>query len=354
VKAERDRVVVGMSGGVDSSMAAALLKERGHHVVGVHLELPVFGEPDQRAARREVRRVSRHLDIPVRFVDAEDEFEREVLAHFADTYAAGRTPNPCVRCNARVKFRSLLAEADRLGARRVATGHYAGKENRDDGRCVLTGGGANDQAYFLYALSQEQLRRAAFPLAGLEKGEVRRMARERRLPVHGRPDSQDLCFLADGRYRAFLRRRCPGAFRPGPVVHVSGEPLGRHRGIGAYTVGQRRGMGIAHTEPLYVVAIRPEENTVVVGEREHLLKRAMTVSDVRWQGVNAPSEPLSAVVKIRYNHPGGRASISPVDQGRVRVEFGEPQEAPCPGQSAVFFDQGVLLGGGVIQDVIGE
>jgi tRNA-specific 2-thiouridylase len=354
---ERTKVVAAMSGGVDSSTAAALLKEQGFDVTGVTLRLPSYGDapPDAPCCGvngiEDARRVAGKLGIPFYVLDFRKEFEQSVVADFCRAYSEGRTPNPCVRCNERVKFGGLLTRAQAFGADFVATGHYVAKEtDAASARIGLHMGRADDdQSYFLFSLSQEQLRHALFPLGSYSKDEVRRMARERGLPVHDKPGSQDLCFLPQGRYRDFLRSRCPEAFRPGLIVHVSGEVLGRHEGIGAYTVGQRRGLGIASREPLYVVALRPERNEVVVGEEAHTHRGEVTAGEANWVSVPPPREALSARVKIRYNHPGAPAEVTPVGDGRVRIVFSASQAAPCPGQAAVFYRDDVLLGGGTIE-----
>lgn len=345
-------VIVGMSGGVDSSVSAALLRERGYSIAGVHLRMPVFGQQNGDGREEAARAVAQHLSIPLRVVDVREEFEREIIDDFVRAYAGGRTPNPCVHCNDRIKFRHLLRQARGEGANRVATGHYVGTLRVEGtGRTALSiGRNGNEQSYFLSALSQEALHHAVFPLSRFQKAEVRRMARSRQIPVHDRPDSQDLCFLTNARYTEMLRERCPEAFRPGPIVDVSGTVLGEHQGIAAYTLGQRRGLGIAHHQPLYVAELRPDDNTVVVGEKEHVYRDSITVGEVNWMAwPGPPSEPLSAKVKIRYNHAGATATVRTIDEERVRVDFEEKQEAPSPGQAAVFYRDGMVLGGGTIE-----
>jgi tRNA-specific 2-thiouridylase len=351
------KVLVALSGGVDSAVAAALLCEQGHDVVAATMRLPVYGPSGNETSGGEsaeriesARRVAEKLGIPHRVLDLRSEFEEDVLRDFCYAYGAGRTPNPCVRCNERMKFGRLLELADELGASSLATGHYAGKalDARASRFALKAGRGRDDQSYFLHRLSQQQLCRAVFPLEGYEKPQVREMARTFGLPVHDRPKSHDLCFLPRGQYRAYLSARCPKAFRPGPIVHVSGKVLGSHDGIGGYTVGQRRRLGIARREPLYVVDIRADENAVLVGERNHLLRGSITVGEVNWIAP-PPHQPLKARVRIRYNHPGAEARVLPITESRVRVEFDRPQEAPCPGQSAVFYSDDTVLGGGTIE-----
>ncbi len=346
----RKKVIVGLSGGVDSAVAAALLLERGHRVEGLFLRLPAFGTSGADAARNP-ERVADVLEIRLHTVDARRDFEQRVLSPFVEEYSNGRTPNPCVLCNRRVKFPLLRRVAEASGAPSIATGHYA-RTYRDPStglRALAVGGGDRDQSYFLYGLTREQLEGTLFPLGELNKQEVRRIAEQMGLPVHDRPDSQDLCFLAGGRYREFLRERRPRAFRSGPIVHVSGEVIGEHDGIGSYTVGQRRGLGVARSEPLYVVGLHPEENAVVVGERPHLRRKAITVGGLNWVSIAPPERPVSASVKIRYNHPGAPARVRPVGDGRAEITFEEPQEAPCPGQAAVFYRGELVLGGGTIE-----
>jgi len=266
-------------------------------------------------------------------------------------YGRGLTPNPCVRCNERVKF-ALLSEAAReMGAGCVATGHHARVTlNESTGRYELRAGrGREDQSYFLFALSQEQLSHTLFPVGDYTKPEVRRMARARGLPVHDKPGSQDLCFLPDGQYRSLLRARRAELFRPGEIVHVSGEVLGQHEGVAAYTVGQRRGLRVPWREPLYVVALEPARNRVIVGEKEHVLRRAVTVRELRWCAMPEATEPFRATVRIRHRHRPAPARVIPTGEDGVRVEFDEPQEAPAPGQAAVFYEGETVLGGGFIE-----
>ncbi|MCK4284107.1 MAG: tRNA 2-thiouridine(34) synthase MnmA [Candidatus Brocadiae bacterium] len=359
--ASHKKVVMAMSGGVDSSTAAALLKRQGHEVVGATLMLPFYregtstGSAESRSDGIEsARRVAAGLGIPLHVLDVRREFRETVVADFCRAYGEGKTPNPCVRCNVWIKFGRLLQEAKALGARFVATGHYARKSlDADTGRSVLLAGrGADDQSYFLFGLSQDQLQQALFPLGDYTKDQVRRMATELGLSVSDRPDSQDLCFVPQGKYREFLMAQRPDAFRPGPIVHVSGKILGEHKGIGAYTIGQRRGLGIAYAEPLYVAGFEPERNAVLVGERQHILRKEITVAEVNWVAVPPPSRPLRASVKVRSTDAGAEAEVVPLADDRVRIEFAQPQEAPCPGQAAVFYRGPVVLGGGIIQNTL--
>jgi tRNA-specific 2-thiouridylase len=309
--------------------------------------------PEDCQAVDDARRVGEALGIPVDVKDCREEFERLVVAEFCDGYRNGRTPNPCVRCNELVKFGELMRYALDRSADVLATGHYVRKATAGgDGERVALRKGApgNDQSYFLCRLTQDQLECAEFPLDGLSKAETRAIARDRALPVHDSKDSQDLCFVPDGDYRDFLRERCPTAFAPGLVARPNGEIVGEHDGIGCYTIGQRKGLRVGHRGPFFVLGFRPEENLVIVGERGELMRGEITVEDVNWLSVPAPRSEIRATVKIRYNHEGVTAQIAPRADGAVRVRFGEPQEAPTPGQAAVFYDGDLLLGGGTIAD----
>jgi len=346
-----------MSGGVDSSVAAALLLEQGHDVVGITLRMPRYGADGEgertccgRRGIEDARAVADRLGIPFYALDYRGKFEQTVLTDFRREYLRGRTPNPCVRCNDWLKFGFLMESAQSVEADHIATGHYVrlGRNSETGRRELRTGCGDDDQSYFLFSLSQRQLAHAFFPLGTWEKERVRAKAAELELPVHDKPGSQDLCFLPEGGYREMLRARCPELFVPGPIVHVSGEVLGEHRGIACYTVGQRRGLQVPWSEPLYVVRIEAEENRVMVGERQHVLRQEITVSQLNWVALDGLTGPQRADVRIRYRHPGAPAILEPADEAQVRVEFDEAQEAPAPGQAAVFYDGDLVLGGGFI------
>ncbi|MEE9300499.1 MAG: tRNA 2-thiouridine(34) synthase MnmA [Alphaproteobacteria bacterium] len=352
------RVVVAMSGGVDSSTVAALLKEEGFEVVGITLQLYDHGQAVGRKGAccagqdiHDARRVADSLGIPHYVLDYEERFRAEVIEDFAASYAKGETPIPCVTCNRTVKFRDLLGIARDLGAEALATGHYARRvlgpqgpelrRARDRGR---------DQSYFLFGTTREQLGMLRFPLGELEKEEVRRLAEGFALPVAAKPDSQDICFVPEGSYARIVERLRPGAIEPGEIVDLEGRVLGAHRGIIYYTVGQRRGLGLSSSEPLYVVRLEPERRRVVVGPREALRVRHFTAHGLNWLGEGAlPQGPIEAEVRIRSSHPGARARVRCLGQGRIEVALDEPEVGVAPGQASVIYDGERLLGGAWIE-----
>ena len=357
----RERVVVGLSGGVDSSVAAALLVEQGFDVIGVTLRVWPWREPDE-ATRKfgsccspetvdDARAVARRLGIPYYLLNTEREFERAVIDPFARAYAAGRTPVPCVACNREVKFGSLLARARAWDAVAVATGHYARiTRDHETGRLLLWRGrdARKDQSDFLWPLTQAQLGAARFPVGDLTKDAVRDKAREIGLVTADKPESQEICFVPDDDYRGFLRRRVPEAFAAGAIVDGRGTVLGRHQGLANYTIGQRRGLGLAGPRPLYVTALDPARNEVVVGEAEEGAVEQIVAEDVNLIGFAALDGPLAVAAKIRHTHEPAAATLEPLPDGRVRVRFERAQRAPAPGQSVVFYQGDLVVGGGVI------
>lgn len=355
----KKRVVVAMSGGVDSSVTAGLLVEAGHEVIGLTMQIwdystftadhgESFGTCCSLDDVYDARRVADTLGIPFYVVNFEKDFQRQVIDRFCDDYFAGRTPNPCVLCNQRLKFELLLRRARELEADWLATGHYARVEE-GDGRFALLKGRdpAKDQSYFLYTLDQEQMRQVRFPLGDLTKDEVRAHAARFQLPVAEKAESQDICFVPDGDYVRFLEEeRGPGQ-RDGEIVHVSGKVLGHHLGTYRYTIGQRRGLGIAWPDPLYVVGIDAETRRVLVGEKEHLAVAELTVREVVW-GAQEPPVAIRAHCRIRYQQREVPATITPLAGKGARVQFDQPQCGVTPGQAAVFYAGDRVLGGGWI------
>ena len=356
--------VVAMSGGVDSAVAAALLARQGVPVVGITLRIWPSqrpADPSQRfdsccspGAVEDARAVAETLGIPHYVLNYEAEFDREVIQHFAEAYLNGETPNPCVPCNSRLKFGSLFARAKGWGATRMATGHYARVEyDPATGRYRLRRAvdPRKDQSYFLYDLTQDQLAAALFPVGHLRKEETRRLAAELGLAVATKPDSQEICFVSRD-YRTYLRARVGDAIIPGIIRDAAGAVRGEHRGVALYTVGQRRGLGIANHQPLYVIHLDPGKNEVIVGEDKDLWTRDVEVGRVNLIAVARLAGPQRVLAKIRYAQPAAAATVIPRDADRVRLCFDEPQRAVAPGQAAVFYDANdpdLVVGGGTIR-----
>ena len=346
-----------MSGGVDSSVAAYLMREAGFDCVGVQMKL--FENEDAGLSREsaccslesaeDARRVAFGLDMPFYVWNFSDEFRCEVIDRFAAAYAAGRTPNPCIDCNRYLKFGALLRRARALGFDALATGHYARVE-KSGGQYLLKKAAdeTKDQSYVLYMLSQAELSLLRLPLGELRKSETRQIAARQGFAVARKPDSQDLCFSPDGDYAAAAERALGRAFAPGDFVDAEGRVLGRHAGIGRYTLGQRRGLGISNEAPLYVCGIEPAENRVVLGGPEALLSRTLEANDFNWIAGRAPDGPLRARAKVRYRQPEQPATVTPMGPDSVRVVFDEAQRAITPGQIVVLYDGDIVLGGGTI------
>ncbi len=332
-----------MSGGVDSSVAALLLKEAGYEVVGIHMRLWDSPGFDDQAHRAED--ICRALDIPYHQVDLQKEFESSVVDYFCREYQRGRTPNPCVACNQLIKFGILLDKALFLGADYLATGHYAKVEHSRDGHRLLKAVDASrDQSYFLYTLTQEKLGRVLFPLGEHSRDEVKQMAKQAGLPTATK-SSQNICFISQRNYGAFLSQRF--GTLPGEVVDTGGKKLGQHRGIAFYTIGQRHGLGLASGKPLYVTKIEPESNRIVLGPEEDLYTQRLTTRKLNWISGKAPPGPITAKARIRYKSKEAEAILFPRDDS-LDVHFTQRQKAIAPGQAVVFYNACEVLGGGII------
>jgi tRNA-specific 2-thiouridylase len=351
------KVVVAMSGGVDSSVAAALLKQQGHDVTGLMMRL--WSEPGKEDSNRcctpdamaMARRVAAKLDIPFYVVDVKDVFRSTVVEYFLDGYARGVTPNPCLLCNRQIRWTFLLDYALAIGAEFMATGHYVRIQKSESGILNLLRAvdRFKDQSYVLHVLTQDKLKRALFPVGDYPKTEVRRIAATLNLPVQKRPDSQDLCFLAGEDYRNFIRRNAPQMLVPGEIVNTDGTVIGKHTGLANYTIGQRKGIGIPSAVPLYVITKNASHNNLVVGTVDELGSYELTARDVNWQSGIVPEGPFRAEVKIRYTAREAWAEVTPLENGtQARVRFDAPQRDITPGQAAVFYDGDLLLGGGII------
>ena len=356
----RPRVILGMSGGVDSSVAAALLVAQDYDVQGVTLQ--VWEQEDESAAVSKrwqerscckvgiARHVAKRLKIPHEIVDTRQTFRAGVIDDFLSGYLAGTTPNPCVRCNERVKLRSLIAIAEERGADFVATGHYARIDN-DGGRFSLkrAADARKDQSYFLYRLEQSWLPRLLFPVGGLQKPDVWARAEALDLPPDEVKESQEICFVTQGDYRTFIEAEAPEAKRPGLFVDTDGHEMGRHDGIAFYTPGQRRGLGVSAGQRLYVQRVEPTTNTVVLGTDASLLRSECTIVDLNLFDESLLTGPRDAAVKVRYATAASPATLAPVSEETISVRFSTPQRALSPGQSAVFYDGDRVLGGGIIK-----
>jgi tRNA-specific 2-thiouridylase len=346
-----DKVVVALSGGVDSSVAAALLKQQGYAVIGLTLHL--WTDPAHSPISDSVsaaRLTAETLDIPLHIVDIADTFYREIVQFFLSEYARGVTPNPCVRCNRLVKWGILLEQALVLGADYLATGHYARKRPTRDGlhELLRAADHSKDQSYVLHILTQERLERALFPVGEYPKSEIRNLARNFGLPAAARSDSQDLCFLAGEDYRDFIRRNAPQIALPGPILTRAGRIVGEHQGLANYTIGQRKGLGISSPVPLYVLAKDAATNTLVVGVESELGSQLLTAQAVNWIAGEAPGKPFRAQVKTRYTAQEAWALVTPLEGNKANVLFDAAQRDITPGQAAVFYAGEVVLGGGLI------
>jgi len=347
------KVMVAMSGGVDSSVAAMLLTDEGYDVSGVTMCLGIATEEDSArccgaTAIDDAKRVCDRLKIPHYVFDYAGELEDKVIAKFISEYKKGRTPNPCVECNRYMKFGSLLEKAKVLGFDFLATGHYAAIERNEEGYCLKRPKDRKkDQTYFLYSMPYDRLGNVLFPLAPLTKDEVRELAKKAALPVAEKQESQDICFVTQKNYQEFLLARVQ-KLNPGPIVDMQGKILGKHRGIIFYTIGQRGGLGISHATPLYVVSIDPDENRIVIGGKKDLMAKGLLAGEMN---MLAKSWPQQVYAKIRYRKKEAPCDVT-ADKGRLKVIFAEEQEAITPGQSVVFYENDLVLGGGTIEEVL--
>jgi len=356
------RVVVAMSGGVDSSVAAALLADRGFEVIGMSLRLSAESSGAGRSSGccslddfRDAARVAEILGVPHYVLDMREAFHRAVIAPFVEEYLAGRTPSPCILCNREIKFGILHQKARELGADFVATGHYAIREHSEGRfRLLRAADPAKDQSYFLFETGQEQLAVTLFPIGRLTKEEVRTVAEAKGLPVARKPESQEICFVPDGRYADFVAKQAPDRIRPGAIRDEGGREIGRHDGVHRFTIGQRRGIGVAAAEPLYVSAVDAKTATVVTVPRGRLPRAGLEASGVRWTSGRAENDGALVEVRIRHRHRPVPARVHNLSEGRIRVWFELPEPAITPGQAAVIYRGEEVLGGGWIERAVDE
>ena len=359
-KNQKKKVVIGMSGGVDSSVAAWLLVQQGYEVIGVTMQ--IWQEEDEETAQEEggccglsavddARRVAWQLKIPYYVMNFKDEFRKQVMDYFAAEYMAGRTPNPCIACNRYVKWESLLRRSLSIGADYIATGHYARIEQLPNGRYAIKKSvtAAKDQTYALYNLTQEQLSHTLMPVGNYHKDEIRDMAQKLGLPVASKPDSQEICFIPDHDYASFIEEYTGKTMEPGNFVDLDGNVLGRHKGISHYTVGQRKGLNLAMGYPVFVVAIRPETNEVVLGNGQDVFTDVVRCNKLNWMALEGVGEEeISVNAKIRYSHKGAPCKIRRIGEDMVECRFEEPVRAATPGQAVVFYQDDYVAGGGTI------
>ena len=354
----KKRILVAMSGGVDSSTVAAILKKEGHDVIGVTMQLWDYGDGEGGCCSaddvRDARMVAEEIGIPHYVVNYMDVFKKYIVEDFINKYLSGRTPNPCVLCNQFMKFNFLLRRAMELGADYLATGHYARVETDEEGKrfyLCKANDESKDQSYFLFALTQNELKRLIFPLGSMTKSEVRNIAKSMDIKVANKPDSQDVCFITGGDYREFLKDHAEVKNGKGEIVDINGNVLGNHDGVFSFTVGQRRGLGISKGKPLYVIKVDLESNKVVVGEENDISRTTLMASDVIWIN-ESPSDEIRVKTRIRYRHRESDSVVRMRSDGEALVEFKDPQRAITPGQAVVFYEGNRVLGGGWIKEVL--
>lgn len=355
---EKKKVVVGMSGGVDSSVAAYLLKKQGYDVIGITMQIwQEDKEYEEReggccslSAVEDARRVCEKLDIPFYVLNFRDSFKNKVIKYFVQEYIDGKTPNPCIACNKHLKFDELLRKARGIGAEYVATGHYAKIEERD-GRYLLirSDDDKKDQTYALYNFTQDQLAHTLMPCGEYTKDKIREIAKEIGLAVHNKKDSEEICFIPDNDHGRFIKEERPNEVKPGNFVDSKGNILGRHKGIVYYTIGQRKGLGLALGKPVFVIGINPKKNEVVIGSEENIFKADLVAKDVNFIPFDELKEDMEVQAKVRYAAKPADAIISPLKDGKVKVSFKDKQRAITKGQSVVFYDGNVVVGGGIIE-----
>ncbi len=355
---EKKKVVVGMSGGVDSSVAAYLLKKQGYDVIGITMQIwQEDKEYEEReggccslSAVEDARRVCEKLDIPFYVLNFRDSFKNKVIKYFVQEYIDGKTPNPCIACNKHLKFDELLRKARGIGAEYVATGHYAKIEERD-GRYLLirSDDDKKDQTYALYNFTQDQLAHTLMPCGEYTKDKIREIAKEIGLAVHNKKDSEEICFIPDNNHGRFIKEERPNEVKPGNFVDSKGNILGRHKGIVYYTIGQRKGLGLALGKPVFVIGINPKKNEVVIGSEENIFKTDLVAKDVNFIPFDELKEDMEVQAKVRYAAKPADAIISPLKDGKVKVSFKDKQRAITKGQSVVFYDGNVVVGGGIIE-----